>query len=532
MIESLQAAFRRMGMIKAFRAEQQELRSFEGIVRQQYALGIQDRVLKSVFSLNSVLGFDLWNIFVIWFLGRGVIGGRLTVGDLLALLLLFGQIRQPLFSLSQQFGRFRTGMASLRRIHEVFGWPAESEEANSVGFGNQKEIHIGQIDVRNLYFGYSDNKPIFRNLNLEFAPNSYITLAGDNGSGKSTLIQLLLGNEKPSEGSILVDGQPLQNYSRTTLRTSIVCVDRDQGILSGTIRDNIAYGNTNASDNEIIQAIKDAALWEWFEKFPNGLDTFLRHEVELSRGERQRIAIARALLVDPRILILDEVTSDFDLITDYLIQKSIRNMLERRTVITVGQHASALKNADRILFMKNGNIQDDGTFTSLMTNRGEFFGYYSMVHGGFPEFKKMLDYEIDRCFRHKSGFSVAAFVLDNYSDKVKGLPLSVQSQIHSEIFLAWSQSIRRSDAVTEYQEGVYLVLLPEFKEDQSDSYLERIENLMSAKIYSSNGQDWKFEFRGSISTFEGDSHHPRNSVEVIDGVIRDWFEKFEIRHAA
>lgn len=525
LLESVHDSLRRMGMTRVFQAEKQEVKAFEGIVRTQYALGIQERVLRSVFSLNSILGFDLWNGFVVWYLGRGVIAGLLTVGDLVALLLLFGQIRQPLFSLTQQFGRFRTGIASLRRVDEVFQWPSESEEHPSASTKQTGQVPEGRIEVRNLYFRYSEKHQLFDGLNLEFAPHSYVTLAGDNGAGKSTLIRLLLGAETPNSGQILIDGKGLNEYPRSVLRNSIVCVDRDQGILTGTIRDNIAYGRKDATDSEVIQAIKDAALGEWYEKCSAGLDTVIRHEGEVSRGERQRIAIARALLVDPKVLILDEVTSDFDLITDFQIQKAIRKMLDRRTVIAVAQHASAVKSADRIIFFEGGQIKDDGTFTSLTSNRGEFFRYYSIVHGGFPEFKKMLDYEIDRCFRHNSGFSVAAFTLDRYSEKLKSLPMRVLTRLHSEILLAWTQTIRRSDAVTEYQDGVYLVLMPEFKEQNTAQYLSRMEKLMSEKVIASLGEEWTFQFRGSVTTFDNLKRRPGSSVDVIDRVIRDCAEK-------
>jgi ABC-type multidrug transport system fused ATPase/permease subunit len=441
LIESLQAVFQRVRMVRLFHAEKRERESLEGVIRVQYALGIQDRVLRSIFSLNSVLGFDLWNVFIVWYLGQGILEGTLTVGDLLALLLLFSQIRQPLLTLGQQFGRFRTGMASLRRIHEVFCWPDEPsndliQEINPSSVKDRSQNSRGEVRVRGLSFGYSNSKLIFKDFDIEIPQKTYVTLAGDHGAGKSTLAQLLVGNEKPLFGSILIDGLDIEFLRRQRFKNGApgaIIVDRDQGIFSGTLRENLTYGKPDASDSEIQMAIRDAALENWVKSLPQGMDTRLggfQSSVAISRGERYRLSLARALLIRPSVLILDEVTSDLDLITDYWIQKTLRSLSHTCTVINIAQNASALKQADRIIFLKEGQVKDEGSFLDLMGKRGDFFQYYSLVHGGLPEFKRLLDYEIDRSLRHKSRFALATFFLKNYSNLAGSLSLPMRSELN------------------------------------------------------------------------------------------------------
>ena len=509
-IEFLQLKFRQIAMIKSFNSQRYESRHFESLIRGQFALGIHDRILKWIFSMNSHLGFDLWTVFATWYFGRDLIRGKLSFGDLIALLLLFGQIRQSLLGVSQMFGRYRAGVSSLSRIHDVLNWPIEGSKLESPFV-----ISRGKIEFQGLSFGYSKEKKIFKDFSLRIEPNSYITIVGDYGAGKSTLVQLILGHETCDHGRITVDGVNITRYRKEEIRKKIIAVDRDQGIFPGTIRENITYGRTDVTDVQIESELKDLFVWEWISDFPAGLDTVLSSEKELSRSERQRLAIVRSLIMNPKVLILDEVISDLDPMSDYLMQTAITRMLSRRTVIAVTQNISALRGSDRILFMRNGIVEDDGNFETLMKKRGEFYAYYSNYYGKFAEFRKILDYEIERVSRHKSTFSVATFRIDQFDQLTADLRSAEISRLNSELFLEWTQATRRSDIVTEFRSGIYLVLLPEIDEDKARLYLNRARRVMETKKFKIRNSAVQFKFLGHVDTYHSHKHVPKSSHDVI-----------------
>ncbi len=519
LIEFIQLKLRQIAMIKAYDAEKNETKNFENLIRTHSSLVVQNRILQSNFSLNSNLSFDLWTVLVTWYFGRDHIRGLMSLGDLVALLILLGHIRPPMLTLIQLFGRYRAGMSSLRRIDEVLKWAPESTISNESQLSSSQLLREGYLQIRNLSFFYTEKAMIFHNLNITFRRHSYIALVGDNGAGKSTLIQLILGNEKAKAGQILLAGKDLLSYSRAELRKTIVSVDREQGIFPGTIRENISYGNQGATEGEIIRAARDAMLWDRIRQLPLGLDTVLTDESSLSHSEMRRLAIARALLVNPQILILDEVTADFDPLSDYLFQNSIRRMLDQRSVIAVAQHLSALRNADRILFLKEGRIVDDGDFNSLMKKNGEFFQYISVSHNDFSEFKKILDYENERSMRHETAYSLAVFRIEEFEDLTQQLSKEELARLNSDIYLKWIEISRKSDYVAMFKSGVYLVLLPELDASDVKIYQERAEDKMSSTEFRVRNSGKKFHFFGFIKSFNSSIGYPRSSEEAVEEIL-------------
>jgi ATP-binding cassette subfamily B protein len=240
----------------------------------------------------------------------------------------------------------------------------------------EMKISHGNIVFRNLSFGYESNQLIFQDFNLSIKAGEKVGLVGHSGSGKSTLISLLLKNFKATQGDILIDYQSLYETSADSLRAQISLIPQDIMLFHRSIAENIAYANPQATQEDIEKAAEAANIHEFIESLPEKYNTIVGERgVKLSGGQRQRIAIARAILKNAPILILDEATSSLDSQTEYEIQKSINKMLElnKATVIAIAHRLSTIKHLDRIVVMEDGRILEDGTFTELLKNpKGKF----------------------------------------------------------------------------------------------------------------------------------------------------------------
>jgi subfamily B ATP-binding cassette protein MsbA len=281
---------------------------------------------------------------------------------------------KPLVVLSKVNFTVQKAVAAGDRIFELMDAKAEVLEAPD---GLVPQRIEGRVEFDRVSFGYRPNQNILENFSLTILPGETVAVVGSSGVGKSTIVNLLLRFYEPSAGRILVDGQPISRLNLKVLRTAIGLVLQEPVLFSGTIRDNIQYGDLGASEEEIVRASQAANAHDFVVGLPDGYNTEIGERgVTLSVGQRQRIAIARALLKNPSVLILDEATSNIDSESESLIQEALRRMERRRTMIVIGHRLSSIMDADRIVVLEDGGVAEVGTHADLLGRGGTYARLY------------------------------------------------------------------------------------------------------------------------------------------------------------
>ena len=318
-----------------------------------------------------------------------VINGTMTPGTFVAFSSMVNALIWPLQELGRMITELSKSFVSFNRISEILNTEREDLHTGDIR-GNEKII--GKIEIRNLAFAYNKDIPVLRNISLKCKPGETIALVGATGSGKTTLVNLLLRNYDYQEGGILLDGRPLDNYSRHFLRRNIGIVEQEPFLFSTTIRENISYSlEKEVSLDEIISAAKVAAIHDSIMAFPDGYDTMVGEKgVSLSGGQKQRITIARTILKNPAILILDDSTSAVDAATEEKIKTALEKLMAGRTNFIIAHRIQTLKMADRILVMKDGEIVQEGTHRELV----ETDGFYKQVFTLQTEIEEDLQKEL------------------------------------------------------------------------------------------------------------------------------------------
>lgn len=302
-----------------------------------------------------------------------VIGGTITVGNLQAFIRYIWQINDPLSQVSQMSTQIQAAFAALRRIFELLD---EEEEVPDAQPGRKLEVVEGEVTFDHVSFGYTDT-PVIRDLNIDIKGGQMVAIVGPTGTGKTTLINLLLRFYDVDSGRILIDGVDIRDMKREDLRSMFGMVLQDTWLFSDTIFENIRYGRLDADKDEVIRAAKMANVHHFIKTLPKGYDMLINEEgSNISQGEKQLLTIARAILKDPKILILDEATSSVDTRLEKMLQSAMQTVLKGRTSFVIAHRLSTIKNADMILVMKNGAIEEIGTHQSLM----EANGYYAQLY--------------------------------------------------------------------------------------------------------------------------------------------------------
>lgn len=305
-------------------------------------------------------------------------GGQITIGMLLTFLLAESVVIGPIFSAIQQIELFQNTMAGFHRFCEIL-----DVQPDIVDSPNALELHDmrGNIDFKDVSFRYEKtNKDVFKNLNLEIKSGEYIALVGSSGVGKTTFCNLIPRFYDVSNGEILVDNINVKNIKIENLRQNIGFVQQDTFLFSGTIMENIRYGKPNTTDEEVIEAAKNAYAHNFIMSFPDGYNTEIGQKgIRLSGGQKQRLAIARVFMKNPPILIFDEATSSLDNESERYIQKSMERLAENRTTIVIAHRLSTIKNAKRILVMANGKIAEEGTHKELLAKNGVYAEFYNLL---------------------------------------------------------------------------------------------------------------------------------------------------------
>ncbi|MBB5216250.1 ABC transporter ATP-binding protein [Parapusillimonas granuli] len=357
-------------VVKAFAQEKREVARFREANNRNLAVNDRVNTLWSLFAPTVTLLTEI-GLLVVWAFGIWLVAQKsITVGVLTAFLAYIGRFYVRLDSMSRIVSFTQKAAAGAKRIFDILDQVSSVPEPS-------KPAHIekvqGRIELRNVGFRYG-NRSVIRHIDLDIAPGEMIGLVGHSGAGKSTLVNLICRFYDVSQGQIRLDGHDIRSLSIADYRRNIGLVLQEPFLFFGTIADNIAYGKPDASRSEIIAAARAANAHEFILRLPHGYDSLVGERGQaLSGGERQRISIARALLIDPPILILDEATSSVDTSTEKEIQKALDNLVRGRTTISIAHRLSTLRQADRLVVLDKGEVVEIGSHDELMTRNGAYF---------------------------------------------------------------------------------------------------------------------------------------------------------------
>lgn len=359
---------------KAFVINENERERFEE--DNQRFVEARSKSYKIMAEYSAGVGFftDLLDYVVLIFGGMFTYWGKIDMGDFLAYLLYIKIFTQPIKRLIAFVEQFQNGMSGFKRFMELISEEEESDKAGAVDIGKIE----GEIDFQNVSFDHEE-KSVLKNISLKIAKGKMLALVGPSGGGKTTLCNLIPRFYNIKEGDIKIDGKSIYDVKLESLRKNIGIVQQDVFLFTGTIKENILVGNSEASDEEVMIAAKKANIHDLIMEMPDGYNTYVGERgVKLSGGQKQRIAIARIFLKNPPILILDEATSALDNITERLIQKSLEELCKGRTTIVVAHRLSTIQNADEIIVLTDNGIEERGNHKSLLENKGFYYKLHNM----------------------------------------------------------------------------------------------------------------------------------------------------------
>lgn len=337
------------------------------------------------FSSGTTFIIDLLNVVVLVLGGLFTFQGIISLGDFVAYMLFISMFLNPIRKLISFVEQLQQGMTGFKRFHELIHAEPEHDSEKGTDLENVK----GKIQFENVSFAYdqeSEDGAVLNDINITIEPGKTVALVGPSGGGKTTLCHLVPRFYELTGGRILLDGVDVKDVSFSSLRRNIGIVQQDVFLFTGTIKENIAYGRLDATDEEIIEAAKRANIHDYVTTLPEGYDTYIGERgVKLSGGQKQRISIARVFLKNPQILILDEATSALDNATEVMIQNALEELAHGRTSMIVAHRLSTIKNADEIIVLTREGVQERGTHEELMEKKGIYFGLYQ------AQFKNLTD---------------------------------------------------------------------------------------------------------------------------------------------
>lgn len=361
-------------VLKLYGREETSSNDFREITQNLQEVGFKASFISGLMMpiLNAIS--DLTYLLVAVVGGLQVISGQLTIGNMQAFVQYVWQVNQPIQNLTQLAGQLQSAKSSLDRVFQVLDEPDEVTDAKEW----LEHDLTGQVSFKHVDFQYVENKPLIRDFNLEVKPGEMVAIVGPTGAGKTTLINLLMRFYDVTAGSISVDGHDIRNLSRQDYRKQFGMVLQDAWLYEGTVKENLRFGNLNATDEEIVEAAKAANVDHFIRTLPGGYNMEMNQESSnISLGQKQLLTIARALLANPKILILDEATSSVDTRLELLIQKAMKNLMQGRTSFVIAHRLSTIQEADKILVLKDGQIIEQGTHESLLADKGFYYDLYT-----------------------------------------------------------------------------------------------------------------------------------------------------------
>ncbi len=365
-----------MSLIKSFVRQTQEITRFDGAVEDSFQ-SAKKRVKISAF-FGPMIGFIAFitALALLWYGGREVIAGTLSPGEMVAFILYAVIIAGPMGSFARLYTRIQEGLGASERIFEILDTAPEVQDAPDAA--PMPKI-AGKVEIKNLHFHYREDQEVLKGLNFSIEPGEMVALVGPSGAGKTTLVQLLHRFYDPVSGEILVDGQNIRDIQMTSYWRQIGLVPQETLLFGGTIEENIRFAKEGATLDEIQEAARGANADTFINECPDGYQTVVGEKgIRLSAGQRQRIAIARAILKNPRLLILDEATSSLDNESEKLIQEALERLMQGKTSFVIAHRLSTIHNADKILVLDKGQIVETGTHQELMDHKGLYQYLYNL----------------------------------------------------------------------------------------------------------------------------------------------------------
>lgn len=362
-------------VIKAYGYEDRSIEKFEKINEDLYESSWKAQFISGIIMPMMHLINNLGYIFVSVVGGVYVIQGKIRIGEMQAFLNYAKRFTQPIIQTAEIINEIQSTVASAERVFELLD---EEEEVEYDGIKVEIDNPQGDVVFENVNFGYNKDETIIENMNIHVKPGETVAIVGPTGAGKTTLVNLLMRFYEIDSGKITVDNVDIKNMNRKDLRSMFGMVLQDTWLFNGTIKENIAYSKDSATDIEVVNAAKSAQLDYYIRTLPDGYDTLINEEASnISQGQKQLLTIARVILKDPSILILDEATSSVDTRTEILIQKAMDELMKDRTSFVIAHRLSTIRNADMILVMKEGKIIEQGTHDELLEQKGFYYELYN-----------------------------------------------------------------------------------------------------------------------------------------------------------
>ncbi|RSK26859.1 ABC transporter ATP-binding protein [Bacillus sp. HMF5848] len=367
---------------QSYTQEQENMKFFDGVNTENFESWRDASQKNAMFRPFVEMSNAIGTAILLWYGTHLISGNSLSVGEFVSFAFYLGMFWEPISRLGQIYNQLLIAMASSERIFEFLDEePIVGEKQNAMPLANMK----GQIEFKDVEFSYDNKRQALKTISFTIGAGQTVALVGHTGSGKSTIANLISRFYDPTAGSVQIDGHDLRDVTLKSIRNQISFVLQDTFIFSGTIMENIRFGNPEATDEAVIEAAKAVGAHPFIENLPNGYQTEVEERGNvLSVGQRQLLSFARALLADPRIIILDEATASIDTETEIIIQNALKRLLKDRTAIIIAHRLSTIRDADHIFVLENGSMLEQGNHNGLMEQRGK---YYELVKSQF----KMLE---------------------------------------------------------------------------------------------------------------------------------------------
>jgi len=372
----LEEVFSSIKVVKSYNREDYEKKRFEEGIESAFDAEVKKVKVSAFFGPFVLFLTFLVSALLIWYGGRQVMTGATTPGELAAFFLYAIIIAGPIGTFVRLYTQIQEALGAIRRVYEILETrPLIVDSDNPVAFDKIQ----GGIEFDQVSFGYNKDTPVLKDVSLQVRPGEQVALVGPSGAGKSTVIQLVHRFFDVDSGAIRIDGHDIRETELKTFLNHVALVPQETLLFGGTIRENILYGKLDATDEELDRAARFANAYDFISSLDQGYDTVVGEKgVKLSGGERQRIAIARALLKNPKILILDEATSSLDNQSEMLIQDALENLMQGRTTLIIAHRLSTVHNADRIIVLDKGRVVESGNHKELIANEGLYYKLYTL----------------------------------------------------------------------------------------------------------------------------------------------------------